>query len=116
MIEFLVFFASEEIQNQCMIFLYSKYINSNVGITASLLCFCNYLLDFFQTEVQENRVNGPETEHERDKSEAHRTALQERNEADVDHKSFQQEQHKVFCMDIINRSVIHKLSNYPCVN
>ncbi|XP_055490495.1 putative leucine-rich repeat-containing protein DDB_G0290503 isoform X3 [Leucoraja erinacea] len=47
------------------------------------------------TEVQENRVNGPETEHERDKSEAHRTALQERNEADVDHKSFQQEQHKV---------------------
>lgn len=49
----------------------------------------------FDTEVQENRVNGPETEHEIDKSEAHRTALQERNEADVDHKSFQQEQHKV---------------------
>ncbi|XP_078254849.1 uncharacterized protein LOC144593221 [Rhinoraja longicauda] len=52
-------------------------------------------IEKFDTEVQEDRVNGPETEHKIEKSEAHRTALQERNEADVDHRSFQQEQHKV---------------------
>ncbi|XP_072109408.1 uncharacterized protein [Mobula birostris] len=49
----------------------------------------------FDPEVKEHRVYDLEAEHQNGKTQAQRTSLQNPNETDVNHKSFQQVQHKV---------------------
>ncbi|XP_072109431.1 uncharacterized protein [Mobula birostris] len=51
--------------------------------------------DTLKPEVKEHRVYDLEAEHQNGKTQAQRTSLQNPNETDVNHKSFQQVQHKV---------------------
>ncbi|XP_072109399.1 uncharacterized protein [Mobula birostris] len=57
--------------------------------------WCDCEQSELEPEVKEHRVYDLEAEHQNGKTQAQRTSLQNPNETDVNHKSFQQVQHKV---------------------
>ncbi|XP_062910219.1 paramyosin [Mobula hypostoma] len=57
--------------------------------------WCDCEQSELEPEVKEHRVYDLEAEHQNGKTQAQRTSLQNCNETDVNHKSFQQVQHKI---------------------